>query len=141
MSPRRSHGLALAIVLILLLGLGLLAIAGMGGAAASLALAGMAEQRASAFEAAEGAVARALRDWPDLQQAAPALPGDAATSARLYVQHDSPDEAGAAAPGFSIGDGADAFRLRHVTLTAEAAALRGAAARVEQTFVVVGAAE
>lgn len=129
MTGRQSRGVALALVLVLLLGLVLLAIAGMGGAAASVAIAGLAEQHAIAFEAAETAVTRTLREWPAV------APDD--SPVRVDVAGDAPAAGSSQPEGFSIGDGAHGLELRHYTITAESRAARGAAARVEQGFTVL----
>lgn len=129
MTGLHSRGVALAIVLVLLLGLALLAIAGMGGAIASMAIVGLAEQHAIAFEAAEAAVTRTLHAWPVVAT------DDSVVS--VEVVGDAP-AAGASPPeGFSIGDGGHGLELRHYTITAESRAARGAAARVEQGFSIL----
>ncbi len=130
MTGRHSRGVVLALVLVLLLGLALLAIAGMGGAAASVAIAGLAEQHAIAFEAAEAAVTRSLRAWP-------AVETDGESPVSVEVTADAPATNASQSEGFSIGDGAPGLELRHYTITAESRAARGAAARVEQGFTVL----
>lgn len=132
--------------MLLLLGLALLALAGSAAAIAALALAGLDEQHALAFEAAEAGIARALRRiadgavWPQEPTETttwPALGLGVAT--RVEIRADPEDGAGWPA-GFSIGLGDSAFVTRHLTIVADGRAGRGAAVRLEQGVTVLAAA-
>jgi len=142
MNRRRQRGVALGIVLLLLLGLALLALAGSAAALAALALAGLDEQRALAFQAAEAGIARTLRElsagvaapmppvtlvpWPDVARAA---------TVRVEVREDGQARGGLAA-GFSLGVGPQTYTTRRLLVVSDGRAARGAAVRLEQGVVV-----
>ncbi len=137
-----QRGAALGIVLLLLLGLALLALAGSAAAIAALALAGLDEQRALAFEAAEAGISRALRalaagaavptgpvtlvPWPDIAGHA---------TVRIEVREDELARTGLAA-GFSLGTGPETYGVRRLIVVSDGRAARGAAVRLEQGVVV-----
>lgn len=146
MKQGMQSGVALGIVLLLLLGLALLALAGSAAAVAALAMAGLDEQRALAFEAAEAGISRALRQlatgaavqmapatltpWPDLAGQA---------TVRIEIREDDLAQDGLAA-GFSLGAGRETFGTRRLTIVSDGRAARGAAVRLEQGIVVHAAA-
>lgn len=143
MKSNRQHGMALGIVLMLLLGLALLALAGYGAAIAALAIAGLEQHAARAFEAAEAGVARTLRTWQGPDVASSPIPEAAwpsvwaeVTIART-VSADPPDRPAAWPDGFSIGSGDGAFTTGHYTIVSEGRAGLRTAARIEQGFIVV----
>lgn len=143
MKTPAQRGMALGIVLMLLLGLAMLALAGYSAAIAALAIAGMEQHAARAFEAAEAGVSRTLRSWHG-QPAAPSPAPEAAWPAPWpeltivrQVTADPPDVPGSWPDGFSIGSGDGTFTTRHYTIVAEARGVRRTAARIEQGFTVI----
>lgn len=137
----RQRGSALGIVLLLLLGLALLALAGHGAAIAALAIAGLEQHAARAFEAAEAGVSRALRSWHSDGAPASAVTEQVWPDAwpeivnARSVSADPPAQPAPWPQGFSVG--ADGFVSRHYTVVSEARGGRRAAARIEQGFVVI----
>lgn len=135
-----QRGSALGIVLLLMLGLSALALAGYGAAVAALALAGLEQSAARAFEAAEAGAARALRDWPDTAGTAPSAAWPAYWHDVTTASAISADPADWPAPwpeGFSIGGGDGTFAAHHYTITSEGRAPRATAVRIEQGFLVI----
>jgi hypothetical protein len=137
---RLERGMALAVVMVLLLGLTVLAVAGLSGAVAAVALSGLDEQSALAFEAAEAVIARTLRSrvapsdaqaWPDLWPQ---------VTARAEIRADHFESVAALPEGFSLGAGGGAFATRHYTIVAEGRAGRGTSVRLEQGYAVIAPA-
>ena len=143
MKQVRQRGMALGIVLLLLLGLALLALAGHSAAVAALAIAGLEQHAARAFEAAEAGVSRTLRSWHTLGAASDAAPVEVwpetwpEVTILRNVSADLPGQPGAWPVRFSIGNGAGTFTSRHYTIVAEARGARHTAARVEQGFIII----
>jgi len=142
MNHRLQRGVALGIVLLLLLALALLALAGSAAALAALALAGLDEQRALAFQAAEAGISRTLRElsagvalpmvpvtivpWPDVA---------GAPTVRIEVREDEQARGGLAA-GFSLGAGTQTYATRRLLVVSDGRTARGAAVRLEQGVVM-----
>lgn len=146
MRPAGSRGMALAIVVLLLLGLALLALAGSAAAVAALALAGLDQQQALAFEAAEAGIARTMRElaqgapWPRPPTASITWPSlsDRVTT-RIGILEDDVGSDGGWPAGFSIGV-TEGFATRHLTIVAVGRADRKAAVRIEQDLAIIGPA-
>lgn len=139
-----QRGTALGIVMVLSLGLAMLALAGHGAAVAALAIAGLEQHAARAFEAAEAGVSRTLRAWHEQGAASSVTPEVAwpgvwpdLTIVR-DVTADPPGVPGAWPDGFSVGSGDAAFTTHHYTVVATARGERRTAARIEQGFMVIG---
>lgn len=139
---RTECGAALAVTLVLLAGLGSLALTAAAAAVAALALAGHQQSAQQAFEAAEAGIAHAL--------SRAALNRDAGVIAETVHDGDAPSPAtfesrveavalpGALPAGFSVGEHGGAFAARHFYAIADGRAGRGARARIEQGFYLVG---
>jgi len=133
--------MSLVIVLVLLTGIMLLAVSGLGGAIAAVALAGLEEQAAMAFEAAESGVVRTLRSGeaiPAMSSAWPALADPVSVSTTL--RYDTRPAPWSPRAGFSLGTGGTGFTLHHGVVRADGTAGRGTLVRIEQGFTVIAPA-
>jgi len=143
MSRRPEDGVALGVVMLLLLGLALLALAGSGAALAALALAGLDEQHALAFEAAEAGLARSLRLLAEGADAA-ALAGTEVTwpgltdgvTTRVGLREEPPVTTGPP-EGFSLGAGEQGYVTQRLVIVSDGRARRGAAVRLEQEVALL----
>jgi hypothetical protein len=136
-----SRGSAFVVVLVLLSGLAALALAAAAAAMTALALAGHQQMAQNAFEAAETGIAVALataaetRDGGD--DAGEVLPEDPTAHATWRTETRESAGPSILPPGFTIGENAGSFTVRHFFVTADAASGRGVRARLEQGFYLV----
>lgn len=137
----RARGSALVVVLVLLSGIGALALAAAAAAMTALALAGHQQMAQNAFEAAESGIVDALVAALAARSGATAtgsiLPDDATARADWRAETREAVGASALPEGFSIGENAGSFGVRHFFITADGSSGRGARARLEQGFYVV----
>jgi Tfp pilus assembly protein PilX len=136
-----SRGSALIVVLVLLTGLAALALAAAAAAMTALALAGHQQMAQNAFEAAETGIAVALATAAETRESGDddgeVLPEDPTAHATWRTETREAAGPGTLPPGFTIGENAGSFTVRHFFVTADAGSGRGARARLEQGFYIV----
>lgn len=136
-----SRGSALVVVLVLLSGLAALALGAAAAAMTALALAGHQQMAQNAFEAAETGIAVALAKAAETREGGhdegEVLPEDPTAYVTWSTETREAKGPGILPPGFTIGENAGSFAVRHFFITADAESGRGARARLEQGFYVV----
>lgn len=136
-----NRGTALLVTLILLSGLGALALAAAAAATSTLALASHQQLAQQAFEAAEAAIARALRQAAVTRSAGSvpesAYPEEVPQNARYVAEIHEATARSALPEGFSIGENAGSFGARQFFVVAEGRSGRNTRMRLEQGFYLV----